>query len=94
MRRDMHRWFIATVGLVHLAGFLAFSASQNPRLALTLLEALYALLLAWMLYVIHRRRAFRKVSRNTNHRSSELRCPSARSTRSHHFSSPSHAIAR
>lgn len=77
MRRDMHRWFIATVFLVHLAGFLAFSASQNPRLALALLESLYAILLVWMLYTIHRRRAFRKLSKSSDYRSRELRCRSA-----------------
>lgn len=74
MRRDMHRWFIATVFLVHLAGFLAFSASQNPRLAMALLESLYAILLVWMIYTIHRRRAFRKLARSDNFRSRELRC--------------------
>jgi hypothetical protein len=70
----MHRWFIAAIAIVHLAAFLAYSASQNPRLALHLLEGIYVLVLIWAIHSIHRRRVYRRLGRSVEFRSRELRC--------------------
>ena len=74
MRRDLHRWFIAAIAMVHLAAFLAYSASQNPSLAMHLLQSMYALVLVWAIHVIHRKRVYRRVCRGVEFRSRELRC--------------------